>query len=460
MFKSLYTRIAIYTITVMIFSAVASFLCTNIIYHNYLKENNDAKIMRTLKDSIQYQKESRIEASAPFFKHLGEMNYQVMTISEDGHRTYYGTEFRKDNISKKTAESVLHGKDYHGIKNLPYNPIITGFFENTTKNTIGIAYQSKGHTYAVFMRPDIGKTFSEFRIFLAILITLLLLFSIILVISSTYAIIKPIQQLKRATERLMHGNFDEVIHVTRKDEFGTLQYRFDKMRLSLKQLDDMRQHFVQNVSHEIKTPLTHIHHLLDLLKFAKTDNAREQYIEEIYEVTTQLSELTKALLLLSEIDNGAHLDFDDDIQLNQLIKKIIRHEQFSANEKDLILMSDLETISMNGNERLLHQAFQNLITNAIKYSTTGGMVDVTLSQNLETITCTIKDAGQGMSAETQARIFERFYKSSNHDNSNGLGLAIAKAIFELHHGTITVDSEKNAGTTFKITFKKVPKTIS
>lgn len=101
MFKSLYTRIAIYTITVMIFSAVASFLCTNIIYHNYLKENNDAKIMRTLKDSIQYQKESRIEASAPFFKHLGEMNYQVMTISEDGHPTYYGTEFRKDNISKK-----------------------------------------------------------------------------------------------------------------------------------------------------------------------------------------------------------------------------------------------------------------------------------------------------------------------------------------------------------------------
>ena len=195
---------------------------------------------------------------------------------------------------------------------------------------------------------------------------------------------------------------------------------------------------------EIKTPLTHIHHLLDLLKFAKTDNAREQYIEEIYEVTTQLSELTKALLLLSEIDNGAHLDFDDDIQLNQLIKKIIRHEQFSANEKDLILMSDLETISMNGNERLLHQAFQNLITNAIQYSTTGGMVDVTLSQNLE----------------TQARIFERFYKSSNHDNSNGLGLAIAKAIFELHHGTITVDSEKNAGTTFTITFKKVPKTIS
>lgn len=331
------------------------------------------------------------------------------------------------------------------------------FFENTTKNTVGIHFQSNGHDYAVFMRPDIGKTFSEFRIFLAILITLLLVFSIILVISSTYTIIKPIQQLKHATERLMQGNFDEEIQVTRKDEFGTLQYRFDKMRLSLKQLDDMRQHFVQNVSHEIKTPLTHIHHLLDLLKYAKTDDARAQYIEEIYEITTQLSELTKALLLLSEIDNGAHLDFEDDIQLNQLIKKIIRHEQFSANEKDLIIMSDLATSHMRGNERLLHQAFQNLITNAIKYSTTGGMVDITLTQNSETITCTITDDGEGMTEETQSRLFERFYKASNHDNSNGLGLAIAKAIFELHHGTITVDSEINNGTTFIVTIDKDPK---
>ncbi|PHK50330.1 sensor histidine kinase [Staphylococcus edaphicus] len=451
MFKSLYTRIAIYTITVMVFCAIASFLCTNIIYHNYLKENNDAKIMRTLKGAIHYQKKSQIEASAPFFNHLGELNYQVMTISENGKRTYYGTKFRKDNISKKTAESVIHGQDYHGIKDLPYNPIITGFFENTTKNTVGISYKSNGQTYAVFMRPDIGKTFSEFRIFLAILISLLLLFSIILVISSTYSIIKPIQQLKHATDRLMQGNFDTAIHVTRQDEFGTLQYRFDKMRLSLKQLDDMRQHFVQNVSHEIKTPLTHIHHLLDQLKFAKTDDEREQYIEEIYQITTQLSELTKELLLLSEIDNGAHLEFEDDILLNQLLKKIIRHEQFSANEKELIIMSDLEDVHINGNERLLHQAFQNLITNAIKYSKIGGTIDITLSQTVKSITCKITDDGHGMSEETQTRLFERFYKASNHDNSNGLGLAIAKVIFELHNGTITVESEKNQGTTFTIT---------
>jgi len=189
MFKSLYSRIAIYTIVVMLFSAIVSFLCTNIIYHNHLKANNDAKIMRTLEDAISYQKQSNIESSDPFFNHLGEMNYQVMTVSENGKRSFYGANFRKDNVDDDVVQSILNGKDYHGIRNLPYNPIITGFFENTTQNTVGISYEDKGKKYAVFMRPDIGKTFSEFRVFLAILISLLLLFSIVLVILSTYTII-------------------------------------------------------------------------------------------------------------------------------------------------------------------------------------------------------------------------------------------------------------------------------
>ncbi|WP_437272445.1 HAMP domain-containing sensor histidine kinase [Staphylococcus succinus] len=450
MFKSLYTRIAVYTVMVMLFSAIVSFLCTNIIYHNHLKANNDAKIIRTLKDSSTYQKESSMHNLPAFFQHMGEMNYQVMTVSEKGKKSFYGTAFRKDNISKQEIQSVLQGHDYHGIKNLPYNPFVTGFFENTTKNTVGITFNQNNEKTAVFMRPDIGKTFSEFRIFLAILITLLLIFSIILIISSTYSIIKPIQQLKQATNRLMQGNFDTSINITRKDEFGTLQYRFDKMRLSLKQLDDMRQHFVQNVSHEIKTPLTHIHHLLDQMKYAKSSIERNQYIGDIYQITTQLSELTKELLLLSEIDNGAHLEFKDHITLNKLLKQIIRHEQFLANQKDLIIMSDLADVQIIGNERLLYQAFQNLITNAIKYSKHGGTIEVTLKQNIDTIICTITDDGEGMTEETQARLFERFYKAGNNDNSNGLGLAIAKAVFELHGGSISVESKKNNGTTFSI----------
>src|SRR5699024_12521143 len=133
MFKSLYTRISVYSIIVMLFSASVSFLCTNIIYHNFLKENNDAKIMRTLKDSIAYQKESKIDNPVPFFKHLGEMNYQVMTVSNSGNRNYYGAEFRKDNINNQDVRNVLKGKDYNDIEDLSYNTNINGLFENITQ---------------------------------------------------------------------------------------------------------------------------------------------------------------------------------------------------------------------------------------------------------------------------------------------------------------------------------------
>jgi len=183
MFKSLYSRIAIYTIIIMLSSAILSFLLTNIIYHNHLKENNDTKIMRTLKDATSYMHKSHINLPKPFFRHLGEMNYQIMTVTEKGEKAYYGAPFRKDNVDTKNIKAVLNGNDYHGIKNLSYNPFITGFFENTTQNTVGVHYEANGKNYAVFMRPDIGKTFSEFRIFLIILITLLLVISIISVIS-------------------------------------------------------------------------------------------------------------------------------------------------------------------------------------------------------------------------------------------------------------------------------------
>ena len=102
------------------------------------------------------------------------------------------------------------------------------------------------------MRPDIGKTFGEFRIFLFVLLIFLLLISISLVIASTYSIIKPIKKLKLATEQLMNGNFETPISRTRHDEIGTLQFRFDTMRQSLKQLDDMRQHFVQMFHMKLK----------------------------------------------------------------------------------------------------------------------------------------------------------------------------------------------------------------
>lgn len=451
MFKSLYSRIAIYTIVIMLFSAVLSFILTNMYYHVALKPSNDQKIMRTLQEAKAYQKASHTTDMKAYFKHLSDLNFQVVTIDTSYKKTFYGEAFRRENLTKENIDKVFKGNDYHGIKNHPYQLFVTGFFDNESKNTVGTRFNTSEGPVAVFIRPDIGKSFSEFRIFLAVLIALLSIISMLLIISSTYTLIKPITQLKHATNRLMDGDFKTPIAVTRHDELGTLQYRFDQMRISLKQLDDMRQHFVQNVSHEIKTPLTHIHQLLDRLSQAQDKESRLYYIDEIHTTTSRLSNLTRALLLLAELDNHDHLDYDDEIDIAQMLRVMVRHEQYAIDDKDLLIMTDLQEITIKGNYRLLYQAFNNILTNAIKYTEAGGSIDIELTQSNHTVECRIADDGPGMSDAVQAHLFERFYKGNTSATSNGLGLAIAQMIVQLHGGDIKVESTIGEGSTFILT---------
>ncbi|PTL19967.1 sensor histidine kinase [Staphylococcus chromogenes] len=452
MLKSLYSRVALYTITVMIISAIASFLLSNIYYHFELKEKNDAKLMRTLQHAHDYDRASNDKELDAYFQLLGQLNYQLKVYDTHHQSRFYGQPFRKDNLDARAVDQVLKGQDYHGIKERPFNPVITGFFDNETRNTVGTSFHTKNKTYAVFMRQDVGHALGEFRIFLFVLLLLLILFSMSLVVWSTYSIVKPVKQLKFATQRMMDGDFKTPIAKTRQDEIGVLQSHFDSMRLSLKQLDDMRQHFVQNVSHEIKTPLTHIHHLLGQLQSVSSKTQRAQYIKQIYDETHRLSQLTRQLLLLSELDNDAHLTFDDDINLKTVILDIIQHASYMLDYKNIVLMHDLMPVHLRGNERLIIQAIENIVRNAIKYTEEEGTIEINLFKDtFNQAVITITDDGPGITEETQAHIFERFYKSSAHTDSNGLGLAITQDIMKHHHGTVTVQSRPSEGTTFTLT---------
>lgn len=447
MFKTLYSRIAIYTITVILFSAFISFVLTNIYYHFNLKASNDAKIMKTLEEARNYENAQNTQSLSSYFKHLGDMNYQILTVDNHGTKHFYGEPFRRDTLPQSAIQSVMNGKNYHGIKNKPFELFVTGFFDNETDNTVGLRFKSNDKPVAVFMRPDIGEIFSEFRIFLAVLLGLLLVISISLVIASTYSIIKPVSTLKSATYRLMKGDFQTPINQTRQDEIGTLQSRFDTMRKRLGQVDEMRQHFVQNVSHEIKTPLTHIQSILTQLQLSKSKEERQMHVNELFNITTQVSDLTQELLLLSELDNAEHLTLDKRIHLNDLIKDIVRHEQFHIEEKDLVIMTELDEVYFLGNERLIHQALSNLIINAIKYTPQYGLIQIHLSIEASKIIFTIENEGT-VRDKDMSHIFERFYKLNNDQSSNGLGLAITKSIVELHNGTISVQS--NDATIFTI----------
>ncbi|WP_086428079.1 sensor histidine kinase [Staphylococcus cornubiensis] len=455
MLKSLYSRFALYTFTVMLISSLLSFEISNIYYHFQLKDKNDAQIMATLKRAQAYKDAQNSEDLDRYLALLGDLNYQVVAYDETGHATYYGEPFRKQNLTTADIRRVQSGQDYHGIGDRPFNPVITGFFDNETRNTVGTHFTTSNGNVAVFMRPDIGHTFSEFRIFLLVLLVLLVIISIALVTWSTYALVKPVKQLKQATERLMAGDFATPIAVTRRDELGVLQQHFDTMRLELKQVDDMRQHFVQNVSHEIKTPLTHIHHLLTQLQQEHTTAQQSRYIGRIYDETHRLSQLVRQLLLLSELDNDTHLQFDDTFLVNDCILDILKHENYAIDQKNQVLLYDLEEITIRGNARLLTQAFENIIRNAIKYTHTFGTIEIDLTAEADQMILKVQDDGPGMNEKVKQRIFERFYKSSSHTDSNGLGLAISKSIIERHGGRIEVESELDQGTTFTIILPRI-----
>ena len=192
MFKTLYARIAIYSITVILFSALISFVLTNVYYHYNLKASNDAKIMKTLKEARQYEQSAKPTHIQQYFKHLGQMNYQIMTVDQKVIR-HFMVNLLEDTLSQNAINNVLNNKDYHGIKDKPFALFVTGFFDNVTDNTVGINFKTNDGSIAVFMRPDIGETFSEFRTFLAVLLMLLLFISISLVIASTYSIIRPVK---------------------------------------------------------------------------------------------------------------------------------------------------------------------------------------------------------------------------------------------------------------------------
>jgi signal transduction histidine kinase len=221
------------------------------------------------------------------------------------------------------------------------------------------------------------------------------------------------------------------------------------MARSLGTLETMRQDFISNVSHEIQSPLTSISGFAALLKDDTLSAAeRRRYAETIETESRRLSSLSDNLLKLSALDDSslAKTDFRLDKQLSNVILTL--EPQWSA--KQLSVEADLDKCTINGDEDLLSQLWINLLANAIKFTPENGTVQVSLNAD----TVRIADTGIGIAKDDLPHIFERFYKVDKaRDRSlggNGLGLSLVKKIVELHDGSITVNSEISAGTSFEI----------
>ncbi len=255
-----------------------------------------------------------------------------------------------------------------------------------------------------------------------------------------------------------NGNLDSEITIPKINLLKELTLSIKKMIkqlklqiIRLKQLEQYKTEFLQNITHEIKTPITAINSAIELIETGNSGNNHNKECFEIIQFQIKsIDKLVNDILCLSELE-VAKTDDDkefEQVNFNELIQKVI--DEFNYSDIKINFIHN-EIINFLCDKDLISTAISNLLSNAIKYSKTD-KIDVILTKNNNAINLTVKDYGTGIAKEHLNRIFERFYRvdktGSRKSGGTGLGLAIVKNIIELHNGTITVESEEGKGTCF------------
>ena len=259
-----------------------------------------------------------------------------------------------------------------------------------------------------------------------------------------------------ATKKIAKGHYQVELDVNRSDEIGELAAHFSEMTRGLEQLEEMRQQFVSNVSHEIQSPLSSIKGFAQTLQMKDlTKEQQQRYLNIIVAESNRISQLSKQLLLLASLDNEQVYMEKMKYDLAEQIRQVVFMLEWSWREKDMMIELDLPPIHIYGDPKLLQQVWINLLTNSIKYTHKGGTITISLLADDEYCHVIIQDNGEGIKEQDLPYIFNRFYRGDkarrrDDQNSTGLGLSITKKIIDLHEGNIRVQSTINEGTTFHI----------
>lgn len=269
-------------------------------------------------------------------------------------------------------------------------------------------------------------------------------------------VIQPMRQILRALEQVGQGNFDVRISTDDTMELGVLADTINSMIQSLSNVEMMRDDFIANVSHELKTPLASIQGCAALLQNEDvTDDERRLYAGMVYSSAKRLSGLCGNILEISKLDHGDIEITETEFMLDEHLRQALLMLQQDWQQKDIELNLQLSEEKYRGSEELLMQVWLNLLGNAIKFSPQGGQLDVTLNRVDKNLQVTVRDYGIGISPDDQQMIFEKFYQAdtSHKTEGNGLGLAMVKRIIRLLGAEIAVASSgvEGEGTTFIVT---------
>lgn len=267
----------------------------------------------------------------------------------------------------------------------------------------------------------------------------------------------PIKKLRLAMDKVADGDFSvRLEEKSSSKEIMEIYTGFNLMAHELSSTEILQTDFVSNVSHEFKTPINAIEGYSTLLQDAENlDDDQREYIEKILFNTQRLSSLVGSILLLSKLENQQIPTNQNEYRLDEQIRQSVVALETAWVQKDIELDVELERVSYLGNEQMMRHVWDNLISNAVKFSPQGGIVKLRLTQKARKLIFTIEDQGHGLSEEAQKHIFDKFYQedSSHKQEGSGLGLALVKRILTIEKGQITAENIPDGGCRFTVTLR-------
>ncbi len=273
-----------------------------------------------------------------------------------------------------------------------------------------------------------------------------------------------LQKICAAAQRVANGDFSVRLDVFEekksKNELDLLKEDFNKMVEQLSSVEGMQNDFLADVSHEIKTPLSIIQGYADLLKTPElTKEMQEEYIRLISEAIHKLNDLVANVLMLNKLKNTGIFP-QETFSLDEQIRCSILSFEDEIEKKNIQLRVDLQEVVITETKLPLELVWNNLISNAIKYTNDNGTIKIKLEEKKNVIKAVFEDSGCGMDEKTIKHIFDKFYQgdTSHSSEGNGLGLALVKKTIDSVNGKIKVKSKLGEGSVFTIILYSETKT--
>lgn len=258
------------------------------------------------------------------------------------------------------------------------------------------------------------------------------------------------------------GNFDLDIADNTEGELSILKNNLYKVITILKTQNETLENdklyladSLADISHQLKTPLTSMMVLADLLKDEKNDDRKNEFLSLIESQLDKMKWLITNLLKMSKLDAGTVILNIEEYSSADIIKSVTEPFAITLDLKEIELLNNVPDFSIKLDKSWSIEALQNILKNCIEHTSSGGRISITSENNNHYSIIRIKDSGCGIAREDLPHIFERFYQGKNSsDESVGIGLALAKTIFEKENAEITVESEEGTGTEFTVKFYK------